>query len=143
MGDCQSDADKQVVENMMSDRTLEARIVRMKAKAEDEAARQSPSTHQFHVALDAIFDEARATFDKKNADYAKQDDVLAAFRRQAEATGLSVRQVWAVHFTKQVEAVLTWSKNGELVGEGLDSRLADVLNYLAFAKTIQQEESHG
>ena len=94
----------------------------------------------FRAISDKLHEEAMDVFEEKNKDYAIVGDVLAAFRRQSEATGLSMRQVWSVHFTKQVEAVLTWSKTGELAGESLDSRLADVRNYLSFAKLIDQEE---
>ena len=99
------------------------------------------TSDDFQAVSMRLHDAAMDVFMEKNQDYAKVDDVLAAFRRQAESTGLSMRQVWSVHFTKQVEAVLTWSKNGELAGESLDSRLADVRNYLSFAKLIDQEEN--
>ena len=99
-------------------------------------------TDDFYSHSRFITERAHDVFAEKNADYARETDVLAAFHATASELQVPPRIVWAVHFSKQSNALLSWARNGLLAGENLDSRLADAHSYLTFASLIQQEESH-
>jgi hypothetical protein len=76
------------------------------------------------------------TLETKGKDYAPLDDALHEFRTTAEAIGITPEQVWAVHFMKQVKAVLRYCKDGKLDSEGIDSRLVDVSAYAVLLRAI-------
>lgn len=70
-------------------------------------------------------------------------DVLTNFKRIASRLGLSPLQVWSVYFNKHVDSVNTYVKGIDKVSETMDSRFADMLNYLflGMALIIEQEEA--
>lgn len=80
----------------------------------------------------------------KGGEYAADDDRLANFRRNAEALGLQMEQVWAVYAGKHWDAVRNFVKD---LGEGrqrpasepIEGRVDDLIVYLTLFKAILQE----
>ncbi len=72
-------------------------------------------------------------------------DVLMNFKRIANRLGLSPLQVWSVYFNKHVDSVNTYIKGVDEVSEPMESRFADMLNYLflGMALIIEQEVESG
>ncbi len=75
---------------------------------------------------------------KKGKDYSEEDDRLANFRRLAERLGIHPRMVWAVFFMKQVDAVMTWAKEGSVASESIEDRFADIINYCHLGWAIEK-----
>lgn len=73
------------------------------------------------------------------------EDILTNFKRIAKRLGLSPLQVWAVYFNKHVDSVNTFIKGTDEISEPMESRFADMLNYLflGMALIIEQEELQG
>ena len=73
------------------------------------------------------------------------EDILTNFKRIADRLGISPLQVWAVYFNKHVDSVNTFTKGTDKISEPMESRFADMLNYLflGMALIIEQEESQG
>lgn len=90
---------------------------------------------------DALMDQAHAVLSNKGADYADSADALAGFRRIADDTGLSMRQVWGVFFGKHLSAVQAYVRHGKLESEPLRSRIIDAINYLILLNAIHEEDS--
>lgn len=68
------------------------------------------------------------------------EDVLTNFKRIGKRLGLSTLQVWSVYFNKHVDSVNTFSKGKGPLSESMDSRFADLLNYLYLGYAIIKEE---
>lgn len=98
------------------------------------------SDETYEARLNRIYYEASGEFYAKGADYHREEDILSNFRQVAAALDVPVRQVWAVHFYKQVSALLAWARTGKLNSETFDGRVIDLVNYLVFASLIKDEE---
>ncbi len=84
----------------------------------------------------------------KGHDYTRgQADRLANFHETAKDLNLTPEQVWAVHFHKQVCAVMTWAATGQLESEALSERFVDIRNYcllgMALHKASQPVRAQG
>lgn len=87
-----------------------------------------------------MFETAMHVLDTKGRDYAPEGDALSEFYGTANLLGITPQQVWAVHFMKQVKAVLRYVKDGKLSSETLESRLTDIINYAAILGSLDTEE---
>lgn len=82
----------------------------------------------------------------KGGEYAGDVDRLANFRRNAEALGLSMEQVWSVYAAKHWDAVMQYVKD---LGtgtertrlEGIEGRADDLIVYLILFKAILKERN--
>lgn len=91
--------------------------------------------------IERLIEEADRVMKAKQHDYIGDDpDPLAAFRKTAAATGLTVRQVWSVFFMKHVLALGQWANGDTPKEESVFDRLVDVVNYAKFAALIDDEE---
>lgn len=76
----------------------------------------------------------------KGKDYAGDDDALSNFKRQADRLGLSPEQVWAVYFSKHVDAVMSYCKNGQVESEPIEGRLHDIIVYSFLMLGLVEED---
>lgn len=95
--------------------------------------------------LTQVIDNARARQDKilkqKGADYTRHSaDRLANFKRGAEGLGLSPLQVWAVYFSKHVDAIMSFVKTGKVESEAIEGRFDDAINYLYLGEALIREQ---
>lgn len=81
----------------------------------------------------------------KGGEYAGDSDRLANFRRNAQALGLSMEQVWAVYASKHwdsiqqyVKDIATGTKRERM--ESLAGRADDLIVYLILFKAILEEK---
>ena len=82
----------------------------------------------------------------KGGEYAGDSDRLANFRRNAEALGLTMEQVWAVYAAKHWDAIMQYVKD---LGTGTDrtrlesitGRADDLIVYLILFKAIHEEQN--
>lgn len=85
----------------------------------------------------------------KGAAYTGSVDVLANFKRNANALGLSKYQVWAVYANKHLDAVNTAIKGVTSEqpiprdkSEGLPGRITDVINYFLLLEALLSEDEN-
>ena len=87
----------------------------------------SDELDKLQARLRAYEDRLLAT---KGQDYTRGNpDRLTNFIEDAQVLGISPEIAWAVHFRKQVAAVMTWAKTGRVESESLESRFVDIRNY--------------
>lgn len=88
-------------------------------------------------------DAANAIVLAKRPDYTQdRDDVLDNFRASAEEAGITMKQVWLVHFYKQYSAIARLVKNPTATpSESIESRFADLLNYTILGYAIFNDAS--
>jgi len=75
----------------------------------------------------------------KGQDYAGDGDRLANFKRLAKGLGLTPLQIWAVYFTKHVDALVQLAKTGSLKSEPPRGRFLDVANYAILGAALFAE----
>ena len=95
----------------------------------------------------ALIEVTRAAEDKlleeKGADYTrKSEDVLANFKRVAEAANLTPIQVWYVYAAKHWDALSAFVMFGEVKSEAIEGRFHDLRNYLMLGLGILAESKH-
>lgn len=99
-------------------------------------------THaEFMAHTERLIDEGKAIMDAKRPAYTRgDDDVLANFKRIAKMTGMTPEQVLVVYWHKHWDAVITALLRPDVAqGEGIEGRLADLLNYLFLAHGLIRE----
>lgn len=94
--------------------------------------------------VDETIDKIRELSTLKGGEYAGDYDRLANFRRNAEALGLSMEQVWAVYAAKHWDAVMQYVKDiGQRTSrvrlEPISGRLDDLIVYCILMKAIVEE----
>jgi hypothetical protein len=95
----------------------------------------------FTTEIENLHRMAQTIAEKKRPDYTQgATDVLANFKDAARDAGITPMQAWAVHFQKQYSAVCRWAKKPDAsLSEPLDSRFADLLNYIGLGYAIYRE----
>jgi hypothetical protein len=69
-------------------------------------------------------------------------DILNNFKQSAIRAGIDPMQVWSIFFDKQLSSIQAHIKNPNLVqAEPLDSRWADLYNYLLLGFALYKESS--
>lgn len=81
--------------------------------------------------LAQIFGDAIRELVQKNADYSGSEDRIRNFRKTADATGISMELVWLVYFSKGMDAIQKYCREGDLSSEMIEGRIVDAMNYLA------------
>lgn len=71
----------------------------------------------------------------KGQDY-DAGNAFNVFFKTAEAADLPVRKILFVHLDKQLDALRTFVRGQELTVEDLDSRCADIINYVLFLRCL-------
>lgn len=76
----------------------------------------------------------------KGLEYSRSEDVLANFKRTAEAYGITPLQAWGSHFDKHVDAIKNYCKTGATTSnEGIMGRILDASNYLLLLMAMIEE----
>lgn len=88
----------------------------------------------------AVLDEVRAMLERKGADYSRDNDPLAQFRRASRDLGIDMRTVWGVYFDKGIAAIRKWLKGETLASEGIRERVVDAIAYLTILTWIIDDE---
>lgn len=99
-----------------------------------------------HKKFDDLFkkmvEEETAIMCTKGPDYTRNSpDKLANFKRAAEEIGITPEQVLYIYIKKHWDAVITYVKNGYLKGEPVESKIADIRNYLALLRALVEEKN--
>lgn len=76
----------------------------------------------------------------KGEEYARNEDQLANFKRNAAQVNLSPEIVWFVYFNKHLDAIVNWI-NGGSSSEPIEGRIDDAILYLCLLKAMVQENS--
>ena len=81
---------------------------------------------------------------RKGADYtqgaAGDEGRLRNFLRTADRLGITTRQALAGHLVKQLDAIETFCKKGQVESEPIESRIADAINYLLLLHKLNRFE---
>lgn len=95
----------------------------------------------FDQHIEQLNDLADSIVSAKRPDYTRENpDILANFKETADFCGITPMQAWGVHFFKQFSAVMRMVKNPDgTPSESLDSRFADLRNYLQLGYAIYKE----
>jgi hypothetical protein len=95
------------------------------------------------VIKDSLYDEAAKIRATKQPEYTMESaDILNNFKQAGIRAGVSPMQVWSVFFDKQLSSIQAHIKNPNLVqAEPLDSRWADLYNYLLLGFALYKESA--
>ena len=75
----------------------------------------------------------------KGQEYSRDEDQLANFKRCAAECDITMQQAWSVLFTKHIDAIKFFIKNGRELSEPIEGRIDDAILYLILLKAIVQE----
>ncbi|MHB8602210.1 MAG: hypothetical protein ACYC9R_06195 [Nitrosotalea sp.] len=110
----------------------------------------SPNKSFSHQEYDSIVQDTVENIKElsslKGGEYAGDHDRLANFRRNAQALGLNMEQIWAVYSAKHWDAIMQYVKD---LGEGktrerlesIAGRADDLIVYLILFKAMYNERS--
>ncbi len=98
---------------------------------------------EFIEAYDMLCEHAMDIREVKQPEYTLENtDVLNNFKQSAIRAGVDPMQVWSIFFDKQLSSIQAHIKNPNLVkAEPLDSRWADLYNYLLLGFALYKESS--
>jgi len=87
--------------------------------------------------------ECKSCFSAKGEDYTQgNEDRLINFKRNAQLTGMSPKQVWSIYFMKHIDAVMSWVKTDKLESsESLKSRFIDIINYSILGLALYEDQN--
>jgi hypothetical protein len=75
----------------------------------------------------------------KGTDYSSKEDRLSNFKKLAEDLGVSPMVIWSVYFKKHIDAILSFSKNGQVESEPIRERFVDARNYLDLGLALVED----
>ena len=83
------------------------------------------------VAHEAMCAKARVLMDKKNQDYAGDEDIFANFRRTEDMGITSTEKGFLVRMTDKFSRLASFTENNELAvkDESVEDTLIDIINY--------------
>lgn len=84
------------------------------------------------------FEEIMVTLESKGRDYGGEI-ANSNFDRGSEACGISKYAVWYVYFSKHLDSLGTWIRNGQVESEPIEGRLTDLINYLFILWSMIEE----
>jgi hypothetical protein len=98
---------------------------------------------EFNAVVSILRVEAEDIRRKKQPEYTLENtDILNNFKQSAIRAGVDPMQVWSIFFDKQLSSIQAHIKNPNLVkAEPLDSRWADLYNYLLLGFALYKETS--
>ena len=89
------------------------------------------NTEQFNQVVDMIHKGCKEVLAMKGVDYTPdKDNRLSQFEVIAEQVGITPRQVIGVFLMKHSESILKVIRGETLMGEQLDKKIIDEMNYL-------------
>lgn len=96
---------------------------------------------EFDELSNRLFDEVKQMRDTKGKEYAGTEDRFDNFNRLAKRTGLDRKTIWLVYFTKHMDAIESYIKNGRTFSaEGIHGRIVDAITYLSLLDGMITEE---
>lgn len=95
---------------------------------------------EFAKFVETLLQDATKLLDQKGFDYAGDEDVLKNFKQNAERLGMVPDQIWAIYFMKHIDAILTYTRNGEVKSEAIEGRVIDAINYLILFAALLEEK---
>jgi hypothetical protein len=98
---------------------------------------------EFNQTITDLYLSASDIRSVKQPEYTLENvDVLNNFKQSAIRAGVSPMQVWSIFFDKQLSSIQAHIKNPDLVqAEPLDSRWADLYNYLLLGFALYKESA--
>lgn len=85
-----------------------------------------------------------AVMKPKGVDYQTGDgDRLGNFKAVGLRLGLTPLEVWAVYFSKHLDAVFSYIRNGKVESEPITGRLDDCVNYLELLEGLIEDQKGG
>jgi hypothetical protein len=98
---------------------------------------------QFNEAFVTLYNHALSIREAKQPEYTLENaDILNNFKESAKRAGVTPLQVWSIFFDKQLSSIQAHIKNPDLKpAEPLDSRFADLYNYLLLGYCLFQEKN--
>jgi hypothetical protein len=98
---------------------------------------------EFNQAYDMLCEDAMNIRLAKQPEYTMESvDILNNFKQSAKRAGINPMQVWSIFFDKQLTSIQSHIKNPKLVqAEPLDSRWADLYNYLLLGFALYKEST--
>jgi len=98
---------------------------------------------EFSYVYNILSENAMYIRSVKQPEYTLENlDVLNNFKQSAIRAGVSPMQVWSIFFDKQLSSIQAHIKNPNLVqAEPLDSRWADLYNYLLLGFALYKESA--
>lgn len=94
---------------------------------------------EFLASANKLFDKTYEILSAKGMDYASEEDALRQFKETAAAVGVDPLQVWSVFFQKHLAAIMRFVRDGRVESEGVESRVIDLIAYLALFNGLIKE----
>lgn len=99
-------------------------------------------TEEFNRVVSELSKKAEEIRERKGRDYCDGFDRLSNFKHIAKQLNLDPMQVWGVYFLKQIDAINTYIKTGELSSEPIEERFCDALNFLLLGYALTRESQN-
>ena len=96
----------------------------------------------FDKITERLMGEIRTMRDTKGKEYAGPRDRFDNFNRLSKRMGISRNQVWQVYFTKHLDAIESYIRDGQTYStENIQGRIIDAMTYLLLlAGMIEEDE---
>lgn len=89
----------------------------------------------------SLVDEILQMRDTKGKEYAGEKDRFDNFNRLSLRLGIPRQMVWLVYFTKHMDAIESYIKNGrEFSTESVRGRIVDAMTYLSLLAGMIEED---
>jgi len=89
-----------------------------------------------------IFDFCKNTFKSKGVDYSGEEDVISNFKRSAAKYGITPEQALGILMDKHNQAIERYIQGKELMGEPVENKILDNINYLGLLLCIIKEKQN-
>ena len=99
--------------------------------------------NQFRFLLDATHKSMVNLTASKGEEYSRDADQLANFKRLAVELDLEPEVVWAVYFTKHIDAIKSFVKTRKEFSEPIEGRIDDAILYLILLKGLISDRRNG
>lgn len=99
--------------------------------------------NQFRLMLDATYKNLVNLTASKGEEYSRDSDQLANFKRLATELGLEPEVIWAVYFTKHIDAIKSYVKTQKELSEPIGGRIDDAILYLVLLKGLISDRQNG
>lgn len=98
-------------------------------------------SNEFYTMCDEIYrDELLGIMKTKGEAYSGTEDKLANFKRIASRLKISPYLVWAIFFSKHLDALDSWLRGEYTDSEPIEGRINDLTNYLFLLRGLIKEK---
>lgn len=94
---------------------------------------------QFNSETQKLLSDCMELLNKKGSDYSSETDRLSNFKQISDKVKIDPMKVWAIYFTKHLDAIYKFVSTGRLESEPIEERFKDAINYLILGYMLIKE----